>query len=422
MIVYGAVIPSLLEYQQWSLDPAQAGIIGSYALIGMLIGTLLVGTITDIVGRRKIMLFCISWFSVFMGLSALAPSAEIFGILRFLTGVGLGGVIPTAIALTVEYAPSGRRNFANALMFSGWGGGGVLAALLAIPLIPAFGWQFMFWLGLLPLFTIVPAAYFLLPESVSFLLANGRRQEAEELARTYNVSIEEMEASSSNQVEGDASGQASKTAALRSLFSKNYLVATLLFWAASFVGLLLIYALNTWLPQIMVEAGYPLGSSLAFLLALNIGAIVGVIIASTFADRFGPKPVATLSFLAAAVCISLLSFQLPALILYALVAVAGLGTIGTQILINSYVATHYPSRSSATAVGWSLGIGRLGAIVGPPLGGFILASQLGFEWNFYTFAILALIGSLLIFLVPRAPVAGAVPSTAAKETRTASST
>ena len=182
LIVYGTVVPALLEHGDWNLTTVGAGFIGSLALIGMLFGALTVGTITDIVGRRKIMFFCISWFSIAMGLCAIAPSPELLGLFRFIAGLGLGGVIPTAIALTIEYSPPHKRSLTNALMFSGYSVGGILAALLAIPLLPAFGWRVMFAIGLAPLVLILPLAYKFLPESVSFLLANNRREEAEALA------------------------------------------------------------------------------------------------------------------------------------------------------------------------------------------------------------------------------------------------
>ena len=407
LIVYGTVVPALLEYREWELTAVEAGAIGSYALVGMLFGAMMVGTITDIVGRRKIMLFCISWFSLAMGLCAIAPSPELLGLFRFIAGLGLGGVVPTAIALTIEYAPPHRRSFTNALMFSGYSVGGILAALLAIPLLPAFGWRLMFAIGLAPLVLIVPLAYKFMPESVSFLVANGRREEAEELARRYGISLDQ-EASSTSPDE--ASTWKDK---LGALFSRNYAVATALFWIATFIGLLLVYGLNTWLSQIMLEAGYPLGSALSFLLVLNLGAILGTPLAGAAADRFGSKPVIAIMFLTATACVALLSIELPLLIIYALVALAGLGSIGTTILVNAYTAKHYPADRRATALGWALGFGRLGAILGPLYGGYVIAyvaSQLGFEWNFYAFAVPALLGTLVILFVPRSPATDQEPS------------
>ncbi|MGH3088868.1 MAG: MFS transporter [Rubrobacteraceae bacterium] len=344
------------------------------------------------------MLFFIAWFSLSMGLCAMAPSAELFGLFRFIAGLGLGGVVPTAIALTIEYAPPNWRTLANSTMFSGYSIGGILAALLAIALLPDFGFRTMFWIGMLPLVTLLPLAWRFLPESVGFLVANGRRDEAEALARRYGIRIERKDASSPAATEGRG-----RLGALASLFSRSYIAPTMLFWFATFIGLLLVYGFNTWLPQIMREAVYPLGSALSFLLILNLGAILGTPVAGALADRYGRKLITIACFLAAAVCIWLLSFALPTLGLYALVAVAGLGAIGTTILVNACCAQYYPAGSRATGLGWSLGIGRLGAIAGPLFGGFIAASQLGFEWNFYAFAVLALLGGFFMLLLPRSP-------------------
>ncbi|MEI8407436.1 MULTISPECIES: MFS transporter [unclassified Kribbella] len=407
LIVYGAVVPSLLKNPDWHLTAAQAGAIGSYALTGMVIGTLLVGALTDIVGRRRIMFASIIWFSLAMGATALAPNPEVFGFLRFVTGLGLGGVVPTAIALTVEYAPPHRRNFNNALMFSGFSLGGVLAAVLAINLVPTQGFRIMFWIGMAPLVLVLPLAWKYLPESVSFLQARGRHDEAAALAAKYGVQPEPVAAETS-----------SKWSALAVLFGRKHLAATILFGAASFFGLLLVYGLNTWLPQIMRQAGYPLGSSLRFLLVMNVGAIVGALVASTLADRLGSKVVTTVAFALAACSIYALSVNPASFALYLLIAIAGLGTVGTQILVNGYVATHYPAGSRATALGWSLGVGRLGAIVGPLFGGWVLDSGLSLDWNFYGFAVPAVLGALVIAAVPRTgrerrpePALGTTPQT-----------
>lgn len=407
LIVYGAVVPSLLEYEEWALSPEEAGTIGSYALIGMLIGALTVGTITDIVGRRKIMLFCITWFSLAMGLAAIAPSPELFGLCRFLAGLGLGGVVPTASAITMEYAPPARRKFLYAVMFSGYSVGGILAALLAVPIVPEAGFRVMFAIGLAPLFFVLPLAWRFMPESISFLLARGRREEAEELARRYDVplptdakaSIEESTAAGVPDI-----ARQGKLAPLASLFSQGHIVATGLFWAICFLMLLLVYGLNTWLSQIMKQAGYPLGSSIAFLAALNLGAIVGAIASGRVADRFGARKVTSIGFLVGAGAIALLAQKPSQGVVYLLLFIGGYGTIGTAMIVNAYVAEHYPTASRATALGWALGIGRLGAIAGPLLGGFLIGAGVGIETNFYVFALVALGAAILCLLVPRSPL------------------
>ncbi|MGH3392277.1 MAG: MFS transporter, partial [Actinomadura sp.] len=325
LIVYGTVVPTLINGDEWALTPPEAGRIGSYALMGMLVGAAAVGTLTDVVGRRRIMIVCVTWFSLAMGLCALAPTPELFGAARFVAGIGLGGVVPTAIALTIEYAHPRHRSFTNGLMFCGYSVGGILAALIAIPLIPAVGWRAMFWLGMAPLVLFVPLAFALLPESPSFLLAKGRRAEAERLAARFGLMLDERDVAAATAPDRHETARS----ALAALFARGYAIATVLFGLGTAVGLLLVYGLNTWLAQIMREAGYPLGSALAFLLVLNLGAIVGTPLTGIAADRLGSKRVITVMLLIAAACIFLLSLRLPSLALYALVAVAGACTIGT---------------------------------------------------------------------------------------------
>lgn len=397
LVVYGATVPSLLAYEPWQLTAGQIGAIGSYALVGMLLGALLSGWLASRVGARAIVLGSLISFSVIMGLTAFAPNPEVFGLLRFLGGLGLGGVVPTVIALTVEYSPPSRRQFNNALMYSGYSVGGMLSALAALALLPENSFRIMYALGLLPLVTIVPLAWRYLPESAAFLAGKGRIVEARALADKFGIDLPAPLATTSN-------------GSMASLVTGPRRVPLLLLVVASFCGLLLVYGVNTWLPNIMRQSGYSLGSSLSFLLVLNLGAIVGALAASRAADRFGSKPVTVTSFLLAVVAILALGTGLPVSAAMAVVAVAGLGTVGTQILVNGYVATYFGENERAAALGLSLGLGRVGAIVGPILGGWIASSALGVEWNFYAFAAFAALGCLAVALVSRSAASTPHPS------------
>lgn len=396
LVIYGSTIPSILKYQEWGLTTAGAGMIGSLALVGMLLGTMSVGMLTDRLGRRRIMLASITMFSICMLLTAFAPSAEIFGALRFLTGLGLGGVVPTCIALTVEYARKERRQIANALMFSGYSVGGVGASLLAINLLQHVEFRWLYAIGALPLVTLLPVAWKLLPESVAYLARTGRTAEAGATAERFGLIYSDI-VSTDDTGAAPAAGNSS----LRTIFTRKFLLSTILFALANFCGLLLVYGLNTWLPQIMRQAGFNLGDSLTFLLVLNAGAIIGSISASMVADRIGIKKVVTASFLLAFVAILMLTLQLPLAMLLVIVAFAGLGSVGTQILVGGYCATHYPQSLSATALSWSLGVGRIGAICGPIIGGAVASLAFGWQMNFYMFAIFAVVGSVVVFTVPR---------------------
>jgi len=401
LVVLGAVTPALLEYESWGLTPPQVGAITSYGLVGMMIGALSIGTLTDVIGRRKAILISVVSFSAFTALCAFAPSPAVFGALRFLAGLGLGGLIPTAATLVSEYAHLRRGSSSITFMMTGYHVGGVLTALLAILILPSLGWRAMFVIGALPALVLVPLMLRNLPESPSFLVARGRRAEAEELAARHGITLEPEELREV-QAEERASEEG-RFGALKTLFSGGYVLGTLAFSVASFMGLLLVYGLNQWLPTIMRDAGYALGAALAFLLVLNVGAVVGLLVAGPVADRYGSKVVCAGWFALAAVFLFLLSVQMPLALTYLAVFATGVWVFSAQVLLYAYVSKHYPTSGRGTALGWAAGIGRIGAICGPLLGGMLLGAGLAVPWGFYAFAAVGLLGSIFIALVPRSP-------------------
>ena len=167
LVIYGSVLPVLMN--EWSLTPAQAGTLGSVALVGMMLGALIFGPLADKMGRKSVILFCIALFSLFTGLIGISHGPVEFGIYRFIAGLGLGGVMPNAIALMTEYSPKKLKSTLVSIMFSGYSVGGMLAAGLAILLIGQFGWRSLFFVGALPLL-FIPLMYKTLPESPRFLL------------------------------------------------------------------------------------------------------------------------------------------------------------------------------------------------------------------------------------------------------------
>ena len=387
LVVYGTTVPSLLA--DWHIGPAQAGTIGSYALIGMLIGALLVGTVTDMIGRRRVLVLCMVWFSLCTALCAFAPNPEVFGLLRFIAGIGLGGLMPTAAALVVEYAPAGKHNITYAVMQSGYAVGGILASALAISVIPALGWPTMYLIGAAPVLAL-PFALRWLPESLEYLVLRGRSAEATALAARLGVEVPVI----------SVPEKRSWLTTLRELAAPGYRLGTVLLWLASFSALMMVYGMNTWLPQIMRQANFPLGSALSFLLVFNLGSIIGSVIGGRAADLLGSKPVVTASFLLAMLSIGLLATRPSTVVIYVLAGIAGYGTIGTTNLLNVFVTRYYPPTSRGVGIGWSLGVGRLGAILGPVLGGLVLASGASYVWNFYLFAAVAVIGLVATGLVP----------------------
>ncbi|GAB84725.1 aromatic acid/H+ symport family MFS transporter [Gordonia rubripertincta] len=396
LVVYGTVLPTLLDDpgQLGELTPATAGALGSYALIGVMIGALVAGAFGDRVGRRRMMLFNIVWFSVGMAATALATDLVSFGILRCLTGIGIGGLVATAGAMVAEFAPTSKRNLFNAIVYSGVPAGGVLASVLAMLLADHLGWRGLFWIGALPLVTLLPLAALKMPESPQWLAARGRYEEAREISTRTGIPVD-LRARHLDV----APGSVPVKLGFAALATRRFAVPTLLLGMMSFVGLLLTYGLNTWLPQIMKGNGFDAKGSLAFLLVLNGGAIVGGLIAARLADRRGPQQVVATSFCLATFALVCLTFGLPLPILLAAVAVAGTGTIGTQVLIYGFVSNFYPTEARGAGVAWCAGFGRLGGIVGPVIGGLLIGAGISSGTAFYLFAGIALAGAAATLMV-----------------------
>ena len=382
LVVLGAVLPSLLKYDDWGLNPNSASVISVVGLVGVMIGALAAGTISDLIGRRQAMLWTVVSFSVLTLACAFAPNPTVFAILRFLAGLGLGGVLPTALALINEYASLGRGGRATTTMMTGYHVGAVLTALLGILVIGSYGWQWMFVIGSLPALVLVPLMIKYLPESNAYLLARAG------LAPTGRPS--------------DQPAKKSKNP-VGMLFQHGLGRSTVAFWVASFMGLLLVYGLNTWLPEIMRAAGYELGAALALLLVLNVGAVLGLLVAGQVADRIGTRRSAIAWFAAAAIFLALLSIKIPGVGVYISVLLAGMFVFSAQVLVYAYVAHVYPAAARGTALGSAAGVGRLGAITGPLITGVLLTAGLAYPWGFYLFAAVAALGAVGILLVDRNP-------------------
>lgn len=392
LVIYGVALPLLM--QEWGLSAVQAGMLASTALFGMMFGAMCFGTLSDKLGRKKTIMICVAIFSGFTFLGAFASNPIEFGILRFLAGLGIGGVMPNVVALMTEYAPKKIRSTLVAVMFSGYAIGGMTSALLGAWLVTDYGWKIMFYIAVIP-FVALPLIWKFLPESLMFLTNKGRTDEVRE--NVQKIAPEKTIAADTVFVLNEAT--AGDEAPLRALFQQGRTFSTLMFWIAFFMCLLMVYALGSWLPKLMIQAGYSLGASMIFLFALNIGGMVGAIGGGVLSDRFHLKPVLTIMFALGALALILLGFKSPQAVLYTLIAIAGAATIGSQILLYTFVAQFYPAAVRSTGMGWASGIGRIGAIVGPVLTGALLTLQLPHQMNFLAIAIPRVIAALAIFLV-----------------------
>jgi AAHS family benzoate transporter-like MFS transporter len=297
------------------------------------------------------------------------------------------------VALMNEYAPKKLRSTLVAIMFSGYSLGGMLSAGVGIYMLPRFGWEAMFFAAILPLL-LLPLILWYLPESVGFLLRQGRVEQARAILKRVDP---QRELGADDHLEFTEARK--QGAPVLELFRDGRALRTLMIWVAFFCCLLMVYALSSWLPKLMANAGYSLGSSLSFLLALNFGGMFGAIAGGFLGDRFNLPKVVAVFFIVAAVSISLLGFKSPTPLLYLLIGIAGATTIGTQILLYATAAQFYGLSIRSTGLGWASGIGRNGAIVGPLLGGALLGINLPLQLNFMAFAIPGAIAALAMCFV-----------------------
>ncbi|AFU02316.1 MFS transporter [Nocardia brasiliensis] len=374
LVVLGAVIPTLIDQRHLGFTAASTTFAATISLVGVALGATASGPIADRYGRRRMLLCSIAVFSLFTAAIPLAGSVGVFAAFRLIAGIGLGACLPTALTFMAEHMPPAQRAFASTITMTGYHTGAVLTALLALRVIPH--WEPLFYAGGAAGFLLLPVLWAKLPESEAYLAAKA----------------------TPNRVR--------PTVLLRPL----YVRATLGVWVGSFMGLLLVYGLNTWLPKLMRDAGYNMSTSLTVLLMLNIGAVIGLLTAGTLADRRGIKPTVLVWFAAAALFLAVLSVRISSTaLLNTLVLVTGIFVFSAQVLIYAYVTQAYPAEIRATAMGFAAGVGRLGAIFGPTITGWLIVAGSANPWGFYLFAAVAGIGLLAMAAVPRTTVDGLVP-------------
>jgi MFS family permease len=390
LVVLGTVIPTLIKTNELGFDAVGATFAATISLVGVGIGALFIAPLSDRFGRRRLLVACVLWFSLFTLAVVFAPNVMIFGIFRMLAGLGLGACLPAALAYMNDYARPGTAGKSTTLTMTGYHVGAVATAFLAILVVP--DWRVMFVVGGLAGFALAPFLWFKLPETLPPVHAEAP------------VHAEEnVHAKSPVHAETNQPAAVGNRASFRDLGKRPYPLVALGIAVASFMGLLLVYGLNTWLPQLMAAAGYSVSTGLVLLLVLNVGAVAGLVVAGILADKHGTKKIVLLWFGLSAVFLAILSVKIQSeLLLNAAVFVTGVFVFSSQVLVYAWVSQLFPARLRATALGFAAGVGRLGAIMGPAVTGTLVAAGIAYPWGFYAFAGAAVIAVLALVSVPHA--------------------
>src|SRR5215471_144737 len=371
----------------------------SIGLVGMMIGALTFGVLADRLGRKPVLVTCILMFGALSLITATARSLDTLRIFRLLTGFGLGGAMPNTIALTSEYVPKRLRATAVMTMFCGFSIGAAAGGFIAAALISRFGWQAVFVVGgSIPLLISIIAIAFL-PESIRFLLLKGGHQKKVEqyLARISPRMRIYDEISAGEE-------PAVQKFAVRELFAESRAGITLLLWVMFFMTLLNLYFLQNWLPTVMSDAGIKVETAIMITTLFQIAGVVGTILLGRLMDRHNKSAFKILAaaYFGAAVSIFLIGEAGVSLaMLMCTVAAAGFCVVGGQTASNALAADFYPTSIRSTGIGWCLGIGRIGGIIGPITAGVLLSFGGGPRRVFWVAAIPALIGTVAAFAVGR---------------------
>jgi MFS transporter, AAHS family, 4-hydroxybenzoate transporter len=400
----GYVAPAIV--QSWAISKLALGPLFSAGLIGSVLGALIFGSLADRFGRRLLLIFCTVVFGCGALASSFANSLLMLSALRFLTGLGMGGAMPVAIAQTSEFMPTRVRGIMVTLTYCGFSVGAALGGVAASQLIERFGWRSVFVMGgLLPLL-LVGCLVLWLPESIEFLVTrNGSDAKASSLLHRLGIPTAKLREMALRSFER----RPRTPVGLGHLFNGAHAILTPVIWLIVFMNLVELYFFSNWLPTMIHGAGIHVGHAALITALFQVGGTVGALVIGRLIDRFRKFQVMASSYLAAAILVGLVGFLLsrigvgsPGIVLFAIaVTLTGACVVGAQIGIVAVASTIYPAAIRSSGVGWALGVGRTGSIVGPLVGSVLIAAKFDNTKLFVVGAIPVLIAALLSIFADR---------------------
>jgi AAHS family 4-hydroxybenzoate transporter-like MFS transporter len=386
----GYVAPVILK--EWHVPNAQFGAVFGAGLFGILVGSLFFSMLADKIGRRPVLITVTVCFSVLTFLTSQAANVQQMLVVRFIAGMALGAIMPNAVALVGEYSPRKLRVTIMMIVGNGFTAGAAFGGFIARWLIESYGWRSVFYFGAAAPMVIAVIMIFALPESLQFMVLH--RKHLDKAVRWLR------------RIDPTASSDASlyfveetkrKGVPWIHLFHEGRGVGTILLWVINFMNLLNLYFLASWLPTVANQAGYGIGTSVLVGTMEQLAGMIGGFCLGLFVQRWGFVRVLTTCF--AVGCVNIALIGQPGLslsMLFTVVFLAGFGVVGGQTAVNALSATYYPTDLRATGIGAGLGIGRIGAIIGPVVGGVLMSRHLPSQNLFLVAAVPALISAIVM--------------------------
>jgi benzoate transport len=379
VMVISYTAPAIVK--SWSITPEALGVVFSAGLLGMTIGALFLAPRADLIGRKKMILLS----AVLMGISifstAFAQSIEFLMFIRLVSGIGIGAMLASTATLTAEYTPNKTKDFWVSFVISGYPIGAVLSGLVAAKVIPQLGWQTMFQLAGFATTLAVPLIFFFLSESVDFYL----KAQPKNALLNANAILSKMGIKTLASLPSNTHQKAD--ASFKSLLTEEFKIPTFQLWGALFMAFATLYFLTNWIPKLATNAGLSMELAIYAGTVFNMGAFVGIVVQGYFSSMYGLKKTIGIFLILTAVLMAIFGFFSGSAFLLVIFGLIGFGIQGGFVGLYAVAARMYPTEFRTTGVGWAIGSGRLGGIIGPLLGGVLIGMGLSMTTNFLIYAI-----------------------------------
>ncbi|PKI03071.1 MFS transporter [Glaciecola sp. 33A] len=376
--------------EELHISPTNLGVIFSVTLAGMMMGAMFIAPYADKIGRRKMLIGSVFVIGLSMLLTGFTSTLWQLIVLRTITGLGVGSMLANLTALTAEYTPTKYRSFSVAIVAAGFPLGATLGGIIVAPVLPVYGWQIIFMgLGVVTLLMTV-VVYLFVPESLQFLRTVGTNQ-ALSKANILLTGMQRQEIDSFPSEHRDVMPKAS----VLSLLVPDMRAKTIRLWLTFFLVFVSLYFLMSWLPKLIINAGLSESDGVFSAVALNGGGVIGTLLLGWFAAHMGLTKLIGIFLGLAGIMMLLFGLMFEHVNLFVLLFVIGFFLQGGFVGLYSASAKLYPTEIRATGIGWALGLGRFGAVVGPYVGGLFIASGFSMELNFVIFSLPLLLSGLL---------------------------
>ena len=377
--------------KSWLVGPEALGAVFSAGLAGMTIGALFLAPFADTIGRKKMILISALLMGTSMMLTAWSQNVTQLMVLRFISGVGIGSMLASTTALTAEYSPDKSKDFWVSFVLAGYPVGAVLSGMVAAFVVPEYGWPMMFKIAGVASFVTFPLIYFFIAESISFYIKKQPKRALRNVNRILVKLAQEP------LVQLPIMEQKTSSIPITKLINKEYKIPTLQLWLALFMAFGCLYFLISWIPKLAEATGLSMALAIYAGTVFNVGAFFGILTQGYFSSRFGLKKTVTLFFVATAILMAVFELFIGSTVLLFVFGLLGFCLQGGFVGLYAVAARLYPTAFRTTGLGWAIGMGRLGGVIGPALGGILIGIGLSMAANFMIFAVPALLAGVFTF-------------------------